>query len=205
MRERRNKMYIIITIVIAMLLYIVSIWVVGCCKGISTIESKEKVNNFLKDIFLTESKKVEEPSYNIMIGIDENGYPLSNELDRIFSGLSKIFSDYYFCGCNREENRLCYSFAISEPLTEMDDEDVYNYVSRLCDSMVHRYLHKMNPWFGHMGNLCAVRMYGNRLFLYIAENEMGRRENALLKDRMRTLFKRSQIRQTSPIEEDWGD
>lgn len=183
--------------------YFLAVLIVKNVKNISTIEAKKVINNYLKDLFFTEDKPIN--NYNSAIGLDTNGYPMADVLDTFFQPLTKIFNDIYFCGGWCEKNRFVYSFVIDEPIVDMSDEDLYRYCLQRCDAIVNRALHQYNPYAVWGRNMVAITISANMLTLYLANNALGEQENVMLKKRMRTLFKRSQIRQTSPIEEDWGD
>ena len=166
-------------------------------------EIKKIVNNYLKDLFFTENKSIN--NYNSAIGLDNNGYPMADVLDTFFQPLTKIFNDIYFCGGWCEKNRFVYSFVIDEPIVDMSDEDLYRYCLKRCDAIVNRVLHQYNPYAVWGRNMVAITISGSILTLYLANNALGEQENVMLKRRMRMIFKRSQISATPPIEEDWGE
>lgn len=197
-------MELIKLILILVTAYALAVIVVKYIKNVSSVDARKMVNDFLKDLFLSENQPIQN-NYNSAIGLDQDGYPLADVLDSYFQPLTKIFNDIYFCGGWYENNRFVYSFVVDEPIVDMSDEDLYRYCLKRCDTIVHRVLHQYNPYAVWGRNMVAITLSANQLNIFLANNIQGERENVMLKRRMRTLFKRSQVSEISPLEEEWGE
>lgn len=191
------------------LVYVLSILCIMGVLGKTVVEAKTIVNSFLKEVFLTETpqqSKDSEWTYGIYIGMDANGYPLADEIESDFMDINTIFRDFYFSGSRANKNHLVYSFVIAEPIIEMSDIELYDYCLKKCNSMVHRIIHKSNPYFGRMTNLVAVKICDNQLLIYIAQNDVGRHQNADFINRMRKSLKgHTDLNCNAPIEENWSE
>lgn len=191
-----------------LLVYVLSIICIMGVWGKTVVEAKTIVNSFLKEVFLTEAPQPQEKlawTYGIYIGMDANGYPLADVIENDFIDLNKIFSDFYFSGAWSSENRMVYSFIVDEPIMEIEQEQLYKLCQKRCNNIVHRIIHSSNPYFGHLPNLVAIQLQGNQLLISIAENDVGRRQNADYIKRTRMSMKHSKMNCNTPIEEDWSE
>lgn len=191
------------------LVYCLIVLMVMVVMNESVLNAKTRVNSFFKEVFLTETpqqSKDSEWTYGIYIGMDANGYPLADEIESDFMDINTIFHDFYFSGSWANQNHLVYSFVIAEPIIEMYDSELYDYCLKKCNSMVHRIIHKNNPYFGRMTNLVAVKICDNQLLIYIAQNDVGRHQNADFINRMRKSLKgHTDLNCNAPIEENWSE
>lgn len=71
--------------------------------------------------------------------------------------------------------------------------------------MVHHIIHKYNPYAGYTSDLVSVKIVGNTVIIYIAENDTGRMENAIFVRRMQNVLREPKMPQTTPLEESWSD
>lgn len=190
------------------LIYCLIILIVMVVMNEPVLKAKTRVNSFFKEVFLTEAPQPQEKlawTYGIYIGMDANGYPLADVIENDFIDLNKIFSDFYFSGAWSSENRMVYSFIVDEPIMEIEQEQLYKLCQKRCNNIVHRIIHSSNPYFGHLPNLVAIQLQGNQLLISIAENDVGRRQNADYIKRTRMSMKHSKMNCNTPIEEDWSE
>ena len=192
-----------------LLVYVLSIICIMGVLGKTVVEAKTIVNSFLKEVILTETPKPQEKlawTYQLYIGMDANGYPLADIIENYFTDLNRIFSDFYFSGAWSSENRMVYSFIVDEPIMEIEQEQLYKMCQKRCNNIVHRIIHSSNPYFGHLPNLVAIQLQGNQLLISIAENDVGRCQNAdYIKRTRMSMKKHSKKNCNMPIEEDWNE
>lgn len=196
-----------------LLVYSFSVLLVEVIKNVSIKEAINTVNDFLvKSIYglIDWIKRFTAPDeitsrYNIYLGLDNNLNPDSNRIDCIFNNLEKVFQNYYFYELCYDENRIRYRFRVSQALSSMTDEELYEYGYSICDSLVHMELHKMYPTFTSLDNLVAITIHQGYLDVYIAQTPDGQRQNAILTRNMRRIFKTEHTSQDIPITENWND
>lgn len=183
--------------------YIGAILIIMMVKNISTVEAKKMIDVFLKNVFVpTTTTNVD---YGICIGLDSMGCPMADVIEGYFEPLRKVFKDFYLANCTCTQNHYIYSFVVDEPTEEMDDESLYKYCLRICNNIIHRALHKENPWFGSIQDMVVIKLHDGLLEVFVAKNENGRKENIIFKRRMRLLLEHSNKIYSSPIEEGWND
>lgn len=172
-------------------------------------EAIEVVNCVIKKLFKGIKalfvKNTDSVKYNFNIGLDGNLNPMSNVLDKQFEDLGKIFKTFYFGGVKVSYDKIGYRFFVSDPICEIDEENLYELCSTMCESIVHKILHRSYPSFSRLDSLTAVIVGEGYIDIYIAETPLGQQSNAILTNKMRGQFKIEKEKQTSPIEEDWGD
>ena len=107
-------MEIILLILFLIAIYLLAIVCVMFATNCSTKEAKALVINFIKDSISSESQT---PIcyYPTFIGIDDMGYPHSDIIENEFKDISDIFEQFYFYKCGRLDNRIWYSFKVSNP------------------------------------------------------------------------------------------
>lgn len=194
----------LITILLSLLLiYLLIIFIITFATRSSVLDAKTKVNDFIKEVFLTETPPPQQ-SYGISIGIDDLGNAHADIVEKEFDGLKKIFSDFSFVGYECIGNHIAYSFEVGEPLLELSDEEMYSLCLKRCTMMVHHIIHKYNPFWGYTPDLVSIKLSGNRLIIYIAENDAGKKENVLFIGQMRKVLKQQQASQTTTLEESWN-
>lgn len=192
----------VVYISIVLVVQVVNHWTTE--EAISVVN--KKIRALLKGIINVLCDKEENnTSYNIYIGLDGNLNPMSNILDKEFEDLGKIFKTYYFGDLKITQDIIGYRFYVSEPVNEMDKEDLYELCSKVCESIVHKILHRTCPSFCHLDSLTAVIVGHGYIDVYIAETPLGQQSNARLTNKIRGQFKLEKETQTAPIEEDWGD
>lgn len=184
--------------------YIGAILMVMAVKGVSTAEAKKVVDTFLKDVIAPASPTIK-PDYGIRVGIDDMNYPMADVIEGYFEPLRKVFKDFYLANCTCTQNHYIYSFVVDEPTEEMDDESLYKYCLRTCNNIMHRAIHKEQPWFGSMQNMIAIELQNGMLSVYVARNDDGRRDNIMLTRRIRFLLKHSNRTYSAPLETDWSE
>lgn len=118
--------------------------------------------------------------------------------------MERIYQNYYFYDCKMSKNRLIYRLRVSQPVLSMSDEQLFEYCNSVCDSLIHKELHKWYQDFLHIDNLVAVSVHQDYIDVFIAENADGQHENAMLKEKMRRRFKTSNLPNDTSIEEDWN-
>lgn len=198
---------------VILLVYSFSVLLVEVIKNVSIKDAINTVNDFLAESIhgLIDGIKrftvpVEiTPRYNIYLGLDNNLNPDSNRIDCIFSNIGKVFQNYYFYEPYYDENRIGYRFRVSQSISSMTDEELYEYCYSICDSLVHMELHKMYPTFTSLDNLVAITIHQGYLDVYIAQTPDGQRQNAILTENMRKIYKAEQNSQDIPITENWND
>lgn len=197
------------TIFLLGLVYCLIVLMVMAVMNEPVLKAKTRVNSFFKEVFLTETpqqSKDSEWTYRIYIGMDANGYPLADVIENYFTDLNRIFSDFYFSNVWSSENCMVYSFIVDEPIMEIEQEQLYKLCQKRCNNIVHRIIHSSNPYFGHLPNLVAIQLKGNQLLISIAENDVGRRQNAdYIKRTRMSMKKHSKKNCNMPIEEDWSE
>ena len=194
----------LITILLSLLLiYLLIIFIITFATRSSVLDAKTKVNDFIKEVFLTETPPPQQ-SYGISIGIDDLGNAHADIVEKEFDGLKKIFSDFSFIGYESIGNHIAYSFEVGEPLLELSDEEMYSLCLKRCTMMVHHIIHKYNPFWGYTPDLVSIKLSGNQLIIYIAENDAGKKENVLFVGQMRKVLKQQQASQTTTLEESWN-
>ena len=188
------------------LIYITSIIVLQIITHCSTKEARKKVNKFLTDLLPTTPKEsFYNYEYGISVGIDSFGNCISNEIDNCFKELEKIFSIFFFVDYKMEKNRLVYIFSIAEEVSEMSEENKYKYCLSLCNSILHKFLHKTVPNFRNLSNLVSISLNKDYLTVYIAENIVGQKENARQTQKMLVEFRTSNQVSKSLLVEDWDE
>ena len=201
-------MEIIGIVVLLFLVYSGVVLLVEVVESISMKEAIVEVNKHVQQLALgivnLFQKEEVKPQYNIYLGFDECGYPISSSIDGIFGDINRIYQNYYFYDCRMGENRLIYRLRVSQPVLSMSDEQLFEYCNSVCDSLIHKELHKLYPDFLHMDNLVAVSVHQDYIDVFIAENVDGQHENAILKEKIRRRFKTSNLRNDTSIEEDWN-
>ena len=197
-------MYLLTLILLALLIYLLIIFIITFATRSSVLDAKTKVNDFIKEVFLTETPPPQQ-SYGISIGIDDLGNAHADIVEKEFDGLKKIFSDFSFVGYECIGNNIAYSFEVGEPLLELSDEEMYSLCLKRCTMMVHHIIHKYNPYAGYTPDLVSVKIVGNTVIIYIAENDTGRMENAIFARRMQNVLREPKMPQTTPLEESWSD
>lgn len=198
----------LLSIIVAVaLIYLLIIFCVMLITKSSVIEARGKVNNFIKEVFFTETPQQEVPqwAYGISIGIDDLGNAHADVIEQEFDGLKKIFSDFYFAGYECTRNHIAYTFIVDEPLLELTDEELYSLCLKRCTSIVHRIIHRYKPFSGYTPDLVSCKIFGNTVIIYIAENDTGRMENAIFARRVQNVLRQPKMPQTTPLEESWSD
>ena len=196
-------MYLLTLILLALLIYLLIIFIITFATRSSVLDARTKVNDFIKEVFLTETPPPQQ-SYGISIGIDDLGNAHADIVEKEFDGLKKIFSDFSFIGYESIGNHIAYSFEVGEPLLELSDEEMYSLCLKRCTMMVHHIIHKYNPFWGYTPDLVSIKLSGNQLIIYIAENDAGKKENVLFVGQMRKVLKQQQASQTTTLEESWN-
>ena len=175
---------------------------------VSFQDAIDEVNTYIR-ILVKGIKKLLNPepiqNYGIYLGFDGNGNPMSNKIDTIFSDVGKIYSVYTFYGYRRDTNRLIYRFKVSQPINSMTEEELYNYCTSLCDSIVQKEIQRRNPLYQYLESLVSVSIYPGFLDIYIAENAEGQHENAMQTEKAEIQFKMSQFSPSTPLETNWND
>lgn len=195
----------LITILLSLLLiYLLIIFIITLATKCSVVKARNKVIAFIKEVFLSKTP-LPQQSYGISIGIDDLGNAHADIVEKEFDGLKKIFSDFSFVGYECIGNHIAYSFEVGEPLLELSDEEMYSLCLKRCTMMVHHIIHKYNPYAGYTPDLVSVKIVGNTVIIYIAENDTGRMENAIFARRMQNVLREPKMPQTTPLEESWSD
>lgn len=198
----------LLSIIVAVaLIYLLIIFGVMLINKSSVIEARNKVNTFIKEVFFTETPQPQQAqwTYGIQFGIDADGNAHADIIEREFDGLKKIFNDFSFYGYERQTNCIAYAFIVDEPILELNDEELYALCLKRCTTMVHRIIHHYNPYVGYISDLVSCKIYGNIVIIYIAENDAGRKENALFLGQMRKVLKQQQqTPKTTKLEESWN-
>lgn len=196
-------------IILFILIYVGVVFLVCDGKHITLDDSISLVNCLIKKLFKGLKalfvKNTDSVKYNFNIGLDGNLNPMSNVLDKQFEDLGKIFKTFYFGGVNVSYDKIGYRFFVSDPISEIDTENLYELCSTMCESIVHKILHRSYPSFSRLDSLTAVIVGEGYIDIYIAETPLGQQSNAILTNKMRGQFKLEKEKQTSPIEEEWGD
>lgn len=176
--------------------------------GVSFQDAIDEVNTYIR-ILVKGIKKLLNPepiqNYGLYLGFDGNGNPMSNKIDTIFSDVGKIYSVYTFYGYRRDTNRLIYRFKVSQPINSMTEEELYNYCTSLCDSIVQKEIQRRNPLYLYMDNLVGILISADFLEVYVAQNYKGQQENAMMTELVRRQFKMSDFPQNDSIETKWEE
>lgn len=184
----------------------VVVLIVQTKKNISTQEAQSIVLNFVKCCFSSSPHQIiPEIQYPVFIGIDDNGLSHADVIESEFKPLEDIFNPFYYYGSGRQQNRIWYAFKTSNPLKQMTDYDLIQYCEKICDSLVHRYMHKMNPSITHVNNLVSAHYQENILTFYIAINNKGTMENSNQSLQTRSLYNQTTTTHNSSITESWSD
>lgn len=195
---------LILLCLFALLLYIITILCVQYIKKISTKDAQKIVLEFLKDCMSTST-----PSslsyYPVFIGIDDNGCPHADIIENEFHSLSNIFSQFYFHSCGRKQNRIWYAFNVSNPLKEMSEYELIQYCEKICDTLIHRYVHKKNPSITHINNLVSIHYQESILTIFIAITDNGTIENSNQTLQTRNSYNQSIDSPNATITESWSD
>lgn len=197
------KEFFLLSILI-LLLYLVAVLLVQFSKKISTKEAQAVVLAFIKDCI---SSPQQQPAsyYPVFIGVDENGCPHADIIEKEFHLLGDIFSHFYFHSCGRLNNRIWYAFNVSHPLKEMTDYDLIQYCEKVCENILHRYIHKINPSITHINNLVSIHYQDNILTIYIATADTGTLENSNQTLQTRKTYSQSTVSHDATITESWSD
>lgn len=131
---------------------------------ISVAEARDRVVNFIKETFALQPQ---EPTFQVFIGLDE-GVPNALIIEKEFAELEDIFTSYYYANIYSESNVLCYVFTVGLPKKEIEQKELEKYVQGVCESLVHSYLHKYNPYVGKIQNLVVTELNESILRVYIA-------------------------------------
>lgn len=137
--------------------------------------------------------------YPVYIGIDEWGYPHADIIEKEFYPVLKNFKSYYFKKYIECQNRLeYYFFASGFKLDIEDDWKKIKYLRDIAEQVVHQYIYKNYPSFGMIpNNLVALNLSGNTLFISIAKNTAGIKENKIYMDNLRKKLKQISLPQNS--------
>ena len=195
---------IIILFLFASLFYIIAILFIQYTKNCSTQESRKIVLDFLKECIPTPTP-APKIYFPVFIGLDENGVAHADIIEQEFHSLNEIFNHFYFHSYGYNNNRICFSFNVSNPLKEMTDFDLIQYCEKMCDSLVHRYMHKKNPSITHINNLVSIQYLENILTVYIATNYDGTIENSNQSLHTRSIYNQANISNNTTITESWSD
>lgn len=199
MRERSNKMEIITFCVSLILIYMSIIFIVQLYNRVSTIEARKIVNKYIRNcIFVKYNEK-----FNIYLGIDANGCASSKIIENDFKELSKIYQSYYFYDYTIKDNFVVYGFKVSSLINDMSEEQLFEYCLALCESMVHKAIHKVNPSFGHIDGLISIRINNDMLLVYLAEDMDAARINKQQIEKLRRMLRKKE--NSADIEEEWEE
>ena len=87
----------------------------------------------------------------------------------------------------------------------MEEYDLIQYCENLCDTLIHRYMHKKNPSITHVNNLVYIHYQESILTIYIAITDNGTLENAYSKSKQREIHTHSTSSNDTTINESWSD
>ena len=188
-------------ILVIILFYLLSVLLVQTIKQLDTSDAKEVVKKFIRSCFTTTPAP---QVYPIFIGIDSLGYAHSDIIESTFKELKNVFSqcifDHYVYGANR----LFYYFKVGEPLIEMENIELIEYSTKICDNIVHDYLHQNAPTFGYIPNLVTTDYRPGTLVVCISFNQPGLNENYQLKYHQCQRQTKNEP-DNKPMTEDWED
>ena len=186
-------------------LYILVVLVVRQTKGTDTQTARNIIVKFVKDCLF--SPTVQQPAvyYPVFIGLDEFGNPHADIIEKIFDDLHKIFSYFYFYDFADSSNLVRYSFHVSDSIHQMGELDLIRVCEKICETIVHRYIHSNFPYFGHVSNIVAVDIRDSVLIVYIAKNPNGVELNSKRKQYWRNFYNRESIKKNEDITESWND
>ena len=190
--------------ILILFLYLVAVLFVQFSKKLSTKEAQAVVLAFIKDCF---SSPKQQPAsyYPVFIGIDENGCPHADIIEKEFHLLNDVFSHFYFHNCGHLDNRIWYAFNVSHPLKEMTDYDLIQYCEKVCNNLIHHYMHKKNPSITHINNMVTIHYQENILTVYIAITDKGTLENSNQTLQTRNIYNQNSISHDTTIAESWSD
>lgn len=143
------------------------------------------------DWFITPKQSTVE--YPVYIGIDEWGYIHADVIENEFYPVLKNFVSYYFQNYIERQNRLeYYFFARGFKLDIVDDWEKIKYLRDIAEQVVHQYIHKNYPSFGAIpNNLVALNLVNDTLFISVAKNTTGIKENKRYMDALRKKLKQN--------------
>lgn len=183
------------------IIYLLSVLLVQTVNQSTTFEAKEKIKKFLKSCFA--STPVPEV-FPVFIGIDGNWYSHANIIEASFKDLKTVFSQVIFDHYYRSANRLIYYFKVGEPLVEMEQNQLIEYTTTICDSVVHDYLHQNAPAYGYIPYLVVTDYRPGELAVCISITPPGLNENYNLKiqqNKRVAICRNNSI----PMSENWED
>ncbi|SHN61311.1 hypothetical protein SAMN02745247_02344 [Butyrivibrio hungatei DSM 14810] len=181
--------------------YFITIAVVKYYKHTNTTTAKATVDTFLREC-VTPAQMPE--IFPVFIGIDCNGLAHANIIEEIFKDLKKVFINVIFDHYVRYPNRIIYYFHVGAPLVEMENNQLIGYATSICDSIVHQFLHQVNPAYGYIPYLVTVAYRPGELAVCISTNRTGLNENYQY---MYYQHSKQQFKQLNNdlMSEDWED
>ena len=143
--------------------------------------------------------------FPVRIGFDYMGFPQADLIENAFGELAKDFGAFHFCDVVDVENCLLYQFKAELPKKAMSDFELIQYTQKKCEMIVHRYMHSMNPLLGHISSLVATNYIDGILFVSIARNMNGTKENYDYSRSVREYQAPKNYVASRPLEEEWDD
>lgn len=167
----------IICILVSVLLivigiYIASIYFVRTICKTSLEDAKKSVDKFLGEI-LSSTNIAPNVTYPVLIG--SNGFSIRDEIvTSLFSRLDNIYATWYFERADyTSENVVCYSFRVYDCLLDIARKRILSRVRIVAESALSMHFHELGIYTLPVDNFCAVRILGDRLFVFYALNDIG--------------------------------
>ncbi len=171
------------------MIYILVIVGYSYIKKTSVIDARCKVNTILKEIIgLTE----QEEQFPVFIGYDE-GEPNAAIIEEEFQELEDIFTSVYLASSNYKNNIITYVFSINHIKKDIETDDLKEYIKRVCESIVHRFMHRYCTGVGKILNLVAIELNNNYLYVYVATTISATERVAKYKENVRKCLKKQEV------------
>ena len=159
-------------LIISIIIYICSIYIVKIvCK--STIEdAKRCVDKFLGEI-LSSTNTAPNVTYPVLIG--SNGFAIRDEIvTSLFSRLDHIYATWYFERADYvSQNVVTYVFRVYDCLLDIDRKRILSRARIVGETALSMHWHELGIYTLPVDNFCAVRILGDRLFVFYALNDLG--------------------------------
>lgn len=193
-------------IIILLVVYIGAIFLICRFKKCDVKTSLKLFWNFCLNCFdIYTGNPSDTCCYPVFIGIDDAGFPHADIIENVFNPLSKDFESFYFHNCAQNQNRLFYYFRAELPKKEMTPLEMMQYTQKKCDSIVHQFMHRINPQIPHAEFLVVTNYIDNILTVGIAKNKTGTVENNRDFLQLREQYMRKNISRNNIMEEEWDD
>lgn len=159
-------------LLIAIGIYIASIYFVRTICKISLEDAKKSVDKFLGEI-LSSTNTAPNVTYPVLIG--SNGFAIRDEIvTSLFSRLDHIYATWYFERADYvSQNVVTYVFRVYDCLLDIDRKRILSRARIVGETALSMHWHELGIYTLPVDNFCAVRILGDRLFVFYALNDLG--------------------------------